>query len=155
MFPDRLTITVEHLFDRTHKRVAAVKLVRFQDLVIHHEHQREVDPAASGHCLAEANRKGWFELPLFNHDVKQFVARADGRRLKLLYVDQARNEAGEPNPPEVQVKLHECFALKEHPRICEGRMPIKLGLCAPDGKRLEATCDWPAFKTSGYPKLKA
>src|SRR5262249_8659217 len=75
MFPQHCSVTVEHLFDRTHKRVAAVRLFRFQDLVVHHEHQREVDPAASGRCLAEAFRKGWFELPLFNHEVKQFVAR--------------------------------------------------------------------------------
>src|SRR5207253_6941491 len=77
MFPDQLAIAVEHLFDRTHKRVAAVKLVRLQDLVVHHEHQREVDPAASGRCLAEAHRKGYFELPLINHDVKQFIARVN------------------------------------------------------------------------------
>jgi ATP-dependent helicase HrpB len=224
MFPDQLATAVEHLFDRTHKRVAAVKLARFQDLVIHHEHQREVDPAASGRCLAEANRKGWFELPLLNHDVKQFIARVnlvcaalpelefpplddaaiteclarafhgltlvkeaqathlrdellkhlakeqrdwldelapqsvpwpDGRKLKLLYAERARNEDGKPNPPELQVKLHECFTLREHPRICEGKLPVKLWLCAPDGKRLEATSDWPAFKASQYPKLKA
>ena len=54
-----------------------MKLVRFHDLVIHHEHQREVDPKASGRCLAEAHRKGWFELPLFNHEVKQFMARVN------------------------------------------------------------------------------
>src|SRR5262249_49799373 len=59
------------------KRVAAVKLARFQDLVIHHEHQRDVDPAASGRSLAEAWRKGWFELPLLNHDLKQFIARVN------------------------------------------------------------------------------
>jgi len=223
MCPDRLDTSVEHLFDRTHKRVAAVKLVRFEDLVIHHEHQREVDPAASGRCLAEANRKGWFELPLLNHEVKQFMARVnlvcaampelefpplddravanclarafrgltlvkeaqathlrdemlthlakeqldwldelapltvawpDGRKFKLLYTDHARAEAGEPNPPEMQVKLHECFPLKEHPKICEGRLPVKLWLCAPDGKRLESTMNWPTFKTNSYPKLK-
>jgi ATP-dependent helicase HrpB len=223
MFPQHLHSKVEHLFDRTHKRVAAVKLVRFQDLVIHHEHQRDVEPGASGRCLAEAHRKGWFELPLFNHDVKQFVARVnllcavspelefppfddaaitdclarafagltlvkeaqgmhvreeflkhlapeqlgwldelvpvhvtwpDGRRLKLLYPDSARDEDGEPNSPELQVKLTECFALKEHPHICEGKLPVKLWLCAPDGKRLEATFNWPAFKTNSYPKLK-
>ena len=77
MFPQHLRAQVEHLFDRTHKRVAAVKLIRFRDLVIHHEHQREVEPVAAGRCLAEAQRKGWFELPLFNHDVKQFVARVN------------------------------------------------------------------------------
>ena len=32
-FPEQITASVEHLYDRTHKRVAAVKLVRFHDLV--------------------------------------------------------------------------------------------------------------------------
>jgi ATP-dependent RNA helicase HrpB len=222
-FPEQVSAKVEHLYDRTHKRVAAVKLVRFRDLVIHHEHQREVEPKASGRCLAEANRKGWFELPLFNHEVKQFISRVnvvvavmpelelppfdeaaitnclarafegltlakeaqgtslrdtfvealarerlgwldelaptslawpDGRKLKLLYPEQARDEDGQPNSPELQVKLHECFALKEHPHICEGRLPVKLWLCAPDGKRLEATSNWTAFRTNSYPKLR-
>ena len=77
----------------------------------------------------------------------------DGRKLKLLYPEQTRDEDGQPNSPELQVKLHECFALKEHPHICEGRLPVKLWLCAPDGKRLEPTLNWPAFRAS-YPKLK-
>ncbi|HWH70163.1 MAG TPA: ATP-dependent helicase C-terminal domain-containing protein, partial [Candidatus Sulfotelmatobacter sp.] len=223
-FPDQITTKVEHLYDRTHKRVAAIKLIRFRDLVIHHEHQREVDPQVSGQTLAEAYRQGYFELPLFNHEVKQFIARVnlvaaalpelefppldeagivrflagafagltlakeaqatplrdavrhhlaqeqvawldeltplsiawqDGRKLKLLYPDAPRDEDGQPNAPEVQVKLPECFALKEHPHICEGRVAVKLWLCAPDGKRLEATCNWPAFKANSYPKLKA
>ena len=224
MFPQHLRAQVEHLFDRTHKRVAAVKLIRFRDLVIHHEHQREVESVAAGRCLAEAQRKGWFELPLFNHDVKQFVARVnlvsavapelefppfdeatitaclarafagltlvkeaqathvreefwkhlareqvgwldellplhvtwpDGRKLKLLYQESARDEDGEPNSPELQVKLHECFGLKEHPHLCEGKLPVKLWLCGPDGKRIEATFNWPAFKTNSYPKLRS
>ncbi len=44
--------------------------------------------------------------------------------------------------------------MKAHPRVCEGKLPVKLWLCAPDGKRIEATIDWPAFKTNSYPKLK-
>jgi ATP-dependent helicase HrpB len=223
MFPQHLTAIVEHLYDRTHKRVAAVKLVRFADLVIHHEHQREVDPEASGRALAEAARRGWFELPLLNHEVKQFIARVnlvcaarpeldfppldeaamtrclarafrgltltkgaqathlrddflkhlapeqvgwldelapvsmtwpDGRKFKLLYPEQARDEDGEANSPEVQVKLQECFGIKEHPHICEGHVPVKLWLATPDGKRLEATFNWPAFRMNSYPKLK-
>lgn len=222
-FPEQVTVKVEHLYDRTHKRVAAVRLVRFRDLVIHHEHQREVDPMESGRCLAAAQRKGYFELPLYNHELKQFVGRvnlvvatmpelefpafddaaitrclaqafegmtlakeaqaaplrevfqhvlakeqlawldelvpvslpwAEGRKLKLLYQEQARDEDGQPNAPELQVKLQECFGLKIHPHICEGRLPVKLWLCAPDGKRLEATFNWPAFRTNSYPKLK-
>jgi ATP-dependent helicase HrpB len=223
-FPEQLSAKIEHLYDRTHKRVAAVKLVRFRDLVIHHEHQREVEPNASGRCLAEACRKGYFELSLFNHELKQFVARVnlvvavlpelefppfddatiteclaqafegltlakeaqaaplkeaffrkfakeqltwldelaptalswpDGRKLKLLYPESAQDEDGEPNSPELQVKLQDCFALKGHPHICEGRLAVKLWLCAPDGKRLEATFNWPAYKANTYPKLKA
>jgi ATP-dependent helicase HrpB len=222
-FPDQVTATIEHLYDRTHKRVAAVKLIRFRDLVIHHEHQREVEPEASGRALADAYRKGYFELPLYNHELKQLIGRAnligvampeldfpafdeaairtclahafqaltlakeaqgtplreaflehigkdrfswldelapptiawpDGRKLKLQYAEEARDEDGQPNSPELQVKLHECFALKEHPHVCEGHVPIKLWLCAPEGKRLESTFNWPAFKANGYPKIK-
>ncbi len=223
MFPQHVNVRVQHLFDRTHKRVAAIKLVRFRDLVIHHEHQRDVEPAAAGRCLAEAYRKGFFELPLFNHDLKQFIARVnlvcvvmpelefppfdekaivecltraftgltlvkeaqaihlrdefskhlaaeqlawvdelapmtvawpDGRKLKLLYPEESAGKTGEPNPPELQVKLAECFALKEHPRVCEGKLAVKLWLCGPDGKRIESTLNWPAFRTGNYPKLK-
>src|SRR5262249_15526512 len=160
------------------------------DLVIHHEHQREVDPLASGRCLADAFQKGLFELPLLNHEVRQFIARVnlvsaampelefpafdagamtdclgrafegmtlakeaqapplrdafarrlakgqldwldelapqtvpwpDGRKLKLTYPAEPRDDDAQVNPPELQIKLHECFALKEHPRLCEGR----------------------------------
>ncbi len=223
MFPEQITTRVEHLFDRTHKRVAAVKLIRFHDLVIHHEHQRDAEPGASGRCLAEAYRKNYFELPLLNHEVKQFIARAnlleavspelafpafdenkivatlakafDGltlvkeaqarplkeifvsqlapeqlewlnefaplavswpneKKLKLLYPEAPRDEDGEPTSPELQVKLHECFGMKRHPHICDEKLPIKIWLCTPDGKRLEATFNWPAFKANTYPKLK-
>ena len=223
MFPQHLHATIEHLYDRTHKRVAAVKLVRFVDLVVHHEHQREMVPEASGRALAEAARRGYFELPLLNHEVKQFIARVnlvcaaqpelefppldeaaitaslarafhgltlakeaqaahvkeefakhlapeqrawldelapltitwpDGRKLKLQYPDGPLGEDGEPNAPEVLMKLHECFPLKEHPHLCEGKVPVKLWLATPDGKRLDATFNWPAFRTNSYPKLK-
>jgi len=82
------------------------------------------------------------------------VTWPDQRKLKLLYAEEARNEKGGVCPPELQVKLHECFQLKEHPVVCEGKLPVKLWLCAPSGKRLEATSNWPAFKVNQYPKLK-
>jgi ATP-dependent helicase HrpB len=223
MFPQHLATQVEHLFDRTHKRVAAVKLIRFRDLVIHHEHQRDVDAAVSGRALADAFARGWFELPLLNHELKQFIARVNlvaaaapeldfppfdkpalvsalahafsgltlvkeaqaahlreavhahlvaeqrawldelapmtvpwggGKPLKLLYPDEALDEDGVPNSPEIQVKLHEVLQQRDHPHICEGKVPVKIWLCAPDGKRLESTANWPAFKANTYPKLK-
>ena len=209
-FPQHITARVEHLYDRTHKRVAAVKLVRFHDLVIHHEHQRELDPAASAQCLADAYAKDLFELPLYNHELTQFVARVNlvhrampdldvpafdeqaalkrafhGLSLakeaqaaslreaflahlpkeQLAWIDELAPAAipwlGDKklklqyeDVPEAQVKLHECFPLTTHPKVCEGKVPVKLWLCAPDGKRLEVTTDWPAFKATAYPKLK-
>jgi len=223
-FPQHISAAVEHLYDRTHKRVAAIRLVRFADLVIHHEHQRDVDPDASGRALAEAARKKLFELPLLNHDVKQFIARVnlvcaampeldfppldeaavarhlaaafrgitlakeaqathlkeefqkhlapeqvswldelappslpwpDGRKLKLLYPEESHDEDGEVNSPELQVKITECFALKEHPHICEGKVPLKLWLAAPDCKRIEPTFNWPAFRANSYTKIRS
>lgn len=224
MFPQNITARIEHLFDRGHKRVAAVCLMRFLDLVIHHEHQREVDPIASGRCLTDAYAKDLFELPNLDHEVKQFVARVnlvcaampglefpaldeaaicaclsrafagltlvkeaqaavllpefqrhlapeqlgwldelapptlawpDGRKLKLLYPAGNAGANSAFTPPELQIKLHECFPLTQHPCICEGKVPVRLWLCGPDQKRIESTTDWPGFKSAHYPKLRS
>jgi ATP-dependent helicase HrpB len=131
------------------------------------------DATARGRCLARALRgvtcvKDAQAAPLADafraHLAKEqlawldellplTVAWPDGRQLKLLYHDFDEEEGTAPFA-ELQMKLHECFPLKEHPRLCEGRLPVKLWLCAPDGRRLEPTLDWPAFRASQYPKLK-
>jgi ATP-dependent helicase HrpB len=221
MFPQHLTTTVEHLFDAQNKRVAAMKLTRYHDLVIEQKsQQRDLDPVASGRCLAEAFRAegtGAFELPLLDHRLKQFIARvnlihATAPELEFAPIDEAaittclarafhglslvkeaqsaslthafhqHLEKGQlswldelvplsiPWPdksdsrtikisyvndtPEAQVKLQECFDLKEHPTLCEGRLSVLLQLCTPDGKRLATTTDWPTFRTREWPKHK-
>ena len=77
MFPQHLSVEVAHVYDRTHKRVAAIKILRFLDLVLQQEHQKEIDPQASGQALAQAYLDGCFELPLFNHETKQFIGRVN------------------------------------------------------------------------------
>ena len=67
----------------------------------------------------------------------------DNRTVKISYVS---------DEPEAQEKLQDCFALKEHPTLCEGRLPVLLSLCTPDGKRLATTTDWPAFLAREWPK---
>ncbi len=215
LFPQHLNTSVEHLYDRAHKRVAAVRILRFQDLLLEHSYERDTDPEAAGLALANAHMKGYFELPLFDHATKQLMFRSnliartmpelefpifdaprvtkclaaafrgltlakeaqathvepafknelgperlgwldelapreirspDGRRSKLQYTQEAE--------PELQVKLHECFAATDHPKICEGRIPVKLWIATPDGKRIESTTDWPTFRKTNYPKLK-
>ena len=224
IFPQHLTSTVEHVFDRTHKRVAAIRQVRCRGLVIGQEHQRETEAEASGQALAEAFAKGAFELPNLTHDVKQFIARVnlvcaalpeldfpafdapallaaltrafagftlvkeaqaaelrphfrkhlapeqlgwldellplsipwpDGRTVKLSYPEPGRDSDDGPAWPTAQVKLNDCWALKTHPVLGEGKVPVRLWLLAPDGKRLDSSTDFPAWKTAGYPKLRA
>ena len=78
MFPQHLSTTLEHLFDAQNKRVAATRLVRYRDLVIEQNaQQRDLDPVASGRCLAEAHRAGAFDLPLMDHRLRQFIARVN------------------------------------------------------------------------------
>jgi ATP-dependent helicase HrpB len=221
-FPAQFSHRIEHHYDRIHKRVAAIRSTFFRDLVVAQEHRKEVDPHASGTALAEAHLAGFFELPLFSHDLRQFIARVNlvakaapelefpifdraaltaalslafhgltlakeaqaaplrdavhkhlvqeqigwldelapvsislggPRPLKLQYQD---NPPGDPlKEPELQVKLHECFSISEHPVLCEGKVPVRLWLCSPDGKRLQSTTHWPHFRSNEYPKLKS
>ena len=213
MFPQHLSTSVEHIFDSANKRVAAMKLVRYQDLVIEQKsQQRDLDPVASGRCLAEAYRSGAFELPLMDHRLKQFIARVnlvnatvpelefapfdavaitnclaraftglslvkEAQAAPLIHAFHQHLEKGQMSwldellplaivltdsctlkvsyineSPEAQVKLQECFAIKEHPSLCEGRVPVVLSLCTPDGKRLASTIDWPTFLAREWSK---
>ena len=240
MFPQHVSSRAEHLYDRTHKRVAAVRVRRFLDLVIGHEHQRETEPEAAGQCLADAATRGWIDLPNLDHGVRQFLARATcvrqampelelpafnavalkralkrafrgltlareaqsvpllpafqeefGRdrlpwldelapthvawgetRLKLTYsgttaievsdepdapaetdaAEERTRESGTVGGPEVQLKLSECFPQKTHPAVGEGRIPVRLWLQLPEGKRLDSTTDWPTWRERTYPK---
>ena len=69
----------------------------------------------------------------------------DSRKLKISYLNGS---------PEGQVKLNECFSLKDkdHPTLCEGRLPLRLSLCTPDGKKLVSTTDLPQFLARDWPK---
>lgn len=213
MFPQHLSATLEHLFDARNKRVAAMKLVRYRDLVIEEKaQQNDLDPLASGRCLADAHGSGAFDLPKMDHRLKQFIARVnllhatmpelefarfdeaavttclarafsgltrvkeaqnaalipafhrhlekgqiswldellplsmpwfDDRNVKLSYLNES---------PEAQVKLKDCFALVEHPTLCEGQLPVLLSLSTPDGKRIGSTTDWAHFRARELPK---
>jgi len=223
MFPQHFSSRLEHLYDRTHKRVAAVDVIRFLDLIVDHQHRREVDPRASGQCLADAVAKGWLELPNLDHSVQQWIGRVeclrvavpelelpamntegkrhalesafrgltlgreaqaanllpafravlskdlqafvdelaplqiaapDGKAWKLAYA-MDRDDPSAPPVPEVQVKLLDLLLLKEHPRIAEARVAIRIWIQDPTGKRLAPTRDWPAWRVAEYPKIRA
>jgi ATP-dependent helicase HrpB len=95
---------------------------------------------AAFHRHLEKGQIAWLDelLPLT-------IPWLDKSTLKLSYVNDT---------PEAQVKLQECFGLKEHPSLCEGRLPLLLHLCTPDGKRLASTTDWPHFLAREWPRLR-
>ena len=222
IFPQHLTETVEHVFDRAHKRVTAIRQERCLGLVIGQKHQKETEPTVSGRALAEAYGNGWFDLPNLSHDVKQFIARVNlvcsampeldfppfdapamqvaltrafaghtllkdaqsmelrphfrrhlapeqlgwldellplsipwpnGKTVKLTYPEPDRDS--KDGWPTAQVKLNDSWALKEHPILCESKVPVRLCLLLPDSKRLDETTDFPQWKMARYPKHRA
>jgi len=81
-----------------------------------------------------------------------------GQRAKLVYpepiLDEDDEAEAEARAPELQVKLSECFALKEHPRLAEGRVAVTLILLGPDQKRLATTTDFATWRLKNYPALR-
>lgn len=226
LYPQHLVTAVEHLYDRTHKRVAAIRQTRFLGLLVAEDHQRDVDASASGRALADAFARGWFELPRLDHEVRQFIARVnfiaavlpeleipslngealrrcltrafagltlakeaqaaellpcfqqhlepgqldwlresaptrvpgpEGKPLKLIYPEQNPGEDEDDSEPcpETQIKILDCWNLETHPSIAEGRVPVRLWLQTPDGKRLDSTRDWKAWKANAYPRSRS
>jgi len=78
------------------------------------------------------------------------------KRLRLQYAGSPETDPdGGAAGPEALLRLPEAFALKEHPRVAEGRLPVKLVLQTPDQKRLAVTTDFPAWRQRSYPPLRA
>jgi len=224
LYPAHFENRVEHVYDRQHKRVAALDSVRFLGLVVEQRHRREADPTAAGDCLADAAGRGWLDLPNLDHRVQQWIARVEclrtavpelelpsmrgpgltlalrnafrgltlGRDAQqvdllpafraLLSADQQafveelapvtvpspvegmkpwklayaidREDPEAPPVPEFQLKLSECLPLKGHPAVAEGRVPVRLWLQDPTGKRLGGCTDWPVWRQTEYVRLR-
>ncbi|MBN8247011.1 MAG: ATP-dependent RNA helicase [Verrucomicrobia bacterium] len=76
--------------------------------------------------------------------------------LRLQYTESAEaTEEETPEGPEGLVRLTEAFALKLHPLLAEGRLPVRLVLQSPDQKRLAVTTDFPSWRQKSYPTLRA
>lgn len=226
MFPQHVEVRREHVYDRHHKRVAAMEFERFLGLVIDQRHQRDVDPAASGATLADAFGRGWLELPNMDHRLQQWVARVEclraavpelelpsmrgeglvvalqkafhgltlGReaaqvdllppfrsvlsKAQQAFVDELappvvgvaipgqdpkpwrlsyladKDDPDAPPVPEVQVKITDILALKVHPKVAEGRVPVRIWVMDPGGKRLGSTSDWPSWRATEYVRMR-
>ena len=77
MFPQHFRSTLEHVYDRSLKRVEAYETSSFRDLVLSERRSSERDPESCGKALARAARVGTLTLPEFGHEIQQFINRVN------------------------------------------------------------------------------
>jgi len=82
------------------------------------------------------------------------IAWLDDKPKRLEYPDKPTDKKGNVLPVELHVKLHECFRLAEHPRICEGEHIVRFKLLTPKNKKIDYCDDWPTFKQRDYPRIR-
>ncbi|MDB4459260.1 hypothetical protein N9059_01675, partial [bacterium] len=83
------------------------------------------------------------------------VDLGDAGKRKLLYALEVSEDKDALVGPELQIKINECFPIREHPCVADGKLPLLFRLQRPNGKKLTETTDWPEFRRKDYPKLKA
>jgi ATP-dependent helicase HrpB len=57
-------------------------------------------------------------------------------------------------PPWIESRLQDFFGMKVGPAVCQGRIPIVLHLCAPNGRAVQVTRDLPGFWREHYPGIR-
>ena len=57
-------------------------------------------------------------------------------------------------PPWIESRLQDFFGMKVGPAVCQGRVPVVLHLCAPNGRAVQVTRDLPGFWQQHYPGIR-
>lgn len=55
--------------------------------------------------------------------------------------------------PVVSVRVQELYGLREHPSICDGRVPLTLSLLSPAGRPIQITQDLPGFWSGSWSEV--
>ena len=107
----------------------------------------DVKPAFRKHMPSEQ----WEWLDEF---APQTIPWLDDKPKRLEYPDKPADKHGNMLPVELHVKLHDCFRLAEHPRICDGEHIVRFKLLTPKNKKIDFCEDWPTFKQREYPRIR-
>ncbi len=75
-------------------------------------------------------------------------------RVRLPGGREARIEYPADRPPYIESRLQDFFGMKVGPAICQGRVPIVLHLCAPNGRAVQVTRDLSGFWLQHYPAIR-
>jgi HrpA-like RNA helicase len=84
----------------------------------------------------------------------QTIPWLDDKPKRLEYPEKPADKHGNMLPVELHVKLHDCFRLAEHPRICDGEHIVRFKLLTPKNRKIDYCDDWPTFKQREYPKIR-
>jgi hypothetical protein len=84
----------------------------------------------------------------------QTIPWLDDKPKRLEYPEKPADKHGNMLPVELHVKLHECFRLAEHPRICDSEHIVRFKLLTPKNRKIDYCDDWPTFKLRKYPGIR-
>lgn len=76
-------------------------------------------------------------------------------RIEIVYLEKRGKRILDPPEPEGRVKLHEMAYESDHPRLCDGQVPLFLRLIDPKSGHIADTEDWSHFKKTRYASLKS
>ncbi len=107
----------------------------------------DVKPAFRKHMPSEQ----WEWLDEF---APQTIPWLDDKSKRLEYPDKPADKHGNMLPVELHVKLHDCFRLAEHPRICDGEHIVRFKLLTPKNRKIDYCDNWPTFKQREYPRIR-
>ncbi len=103
--------------------------------------------------LSEALKSGidWNTRQRIEQLAPTRISVPSGLERSIIY---ALDDAGQPAPPVLAVKLQELFGLAHTPRVADGRVPLLLHLLSPGGKPLQVTADLHNFWANTYAEVK-
>jgi len=76
------------------------------------------------------------------------------REITLKNGKRARITYAESEPPTIAMKLQHLYDVTETPTLCNGTIPLRVQILAPNQRPWQITSDLPNFWKTGYPQMK-
>lgn len=89
-----------------------------------------------------------------SYEQHQLLEKHAPEWLKLSADRRAKISYPAEGDPYIAVKVQHLFGTKETPRICGGKVPLLVHICAPNQRPWQMTKDLPSFWNSGYKQMK-
>ncbi len=166
LFPDEMRSQVRTTFDAATRRVQAVEVVLFRDLVLESKRIEPPPADAAARLLAGEILAGRLQLPAWDHAipaVKSWLSSAQ-QRLVDKYAPERITLSNSRTPkviyeanglPYISMRIQELFGVVEVPRIAMSRVPLSIHILAPSMRPVQVTQDLANFWREHYPRVKS